>query len=80
MTQYTLADKSDFAEAMVDGITIVVGGKPTELTEDQVKRLKDAGVKLKEVNEDGTEANPSPPKPVTASAGAAISTTGKGSE
>lgn len=49
--EYVLDDKN-FSEAMVDGITLVVGGKPEELTDDQVKRLKDAGAKVKEYHED----------------------------
>lgn len=57
--EYVLEDKN-FSEATVDGITLVVGGKPQELTDDQVKRLKDVGVKLKEHQE------PAPATPVAA--------------
>lgn len=32
--------------AQVDDITLHPGGEPVELTDDQVKRLKDAGVTL----------------------------------
>lgn len=42
--------------AEVDGIQLWPGGKPVELTSDQVQRLNDAGVKLTEESNTNTGA------------------------
>jgi hypothetical protein len=58
--KYTMEDKQSHGEATVDGITLVVGGEPQELDDDQIKRLKDAGVKVKQYEEQSTEEPPAP--------------------
>lgn len=51
--------------AEVDDIQLWPGGKPVELTDDQVKRLKDAGATVEEYKEsdETPDENPNPPAP-----------------
>lgn len=46
--KYTISDESPVLRASVDRIRVRVGDDPVELTQDQVKRLEDAGVILEE--------------------------------
>ena len=48
---YTIAEDSEFQSGMVDEVEVTAGGLPVELTEDQVTRLKEAGVTLETVTQ-----------------------------
>lgn len=59
--KYVMDEKQDHGEATVDGITLTIGGDPQEFDDDQVKRLKDIGVKVKEYQEPASTDPPSAP-------------------
>lgn len=52
---YVMDPKGPHTEASVDEISVVVGGPPVELTEDQLARLADTGVKMVPADADAIE-------------------------